>query len=308
MRQAAREIERFDGRETAREAMVELRSSDQTPKILIADDDPSIVRLLADHCARMGFDVDTASNGIQALLKASRTKPDTLVIDVNMPEVDGLSVCAHLLDPDRAPVNVIVITGSRDPDTLERCEGFGAHYARKGPNFWDDLEAALAEIHPRMAGRIRQSGAHALAPAVRRRPRVLLIDDDNDINRFLTSRLEKCGVDVQYASDAQQGFRMACRDEPAVIVTDYFMPNGDAQYLLTRLRTTAATENIPVIVLSGRQLNEVTLQALRREICGHPGAAQILKKSQDTHALFDALKKFCGFERQHPVSRMINLA
>jgi CheY-like chemotaxis protein len=70
------------------------------------------------------------------------------VIDVNMPEVDGLSVCAHLLDPDRAPVDVIVITGSRDPETLERCEGFGAYYARKGPNFWSDLETALAEIDP----------------------------------------------------------------------------------------------------------------------------------------------------------------
>jgi CheY-like chemotaxis protein len=301
MLQSAREVGRFDIREGAR-AMVEFQSGDEAPRMLIADDDPSIVRLLADHCARMGFDVDTASNGIQALLKASRTKPDILVIDVNMPEVDGLSVCAHLLDPDRAPVNVIVITGSRDPDTLERCEGFGAYYARKGPNFWEDLEAALAQIHPRMAGRIRQSGALATATAVRRRPRVLLVDDDNDINRFLTSRLEKCGVEVQYASDAQQGFRMACRDEPAAIVTDYFMPNGDAQYLLTRLRTTAATENIPVIVLSGRKLNEVTLQNLRREICGHPGAAQILRKSQDTHALFEALKQFCGFERKYPPS------
>jgi CheY-like chemotaxis protein len=301
MLQSAREVGRFDIREGAR-AMVEFQSGDEAPRMLIADDDPSIVRLLADHCARMGFDVDTASNGIQALLKASRTKPDILVIDVNMPEVDGLSVCAHLLDPDRAPVNVIVITGSRDPDTLERCEGFGAYYARKGPNFWEDLEAALAQIHPRMAGRIRQSGALATATAVRRRPRVLLVDDDNDINRFLTSRLEKCGVEVQYASDAQQGFRMACRDEPAAIVTDYFMPNGDAQYLLTRLRTTAATENIPVIVLSGRKLNEVTLQNLRREICGHPGAAQILRKSQDTHALFEALKQFCGFEQKYSPS------
>jgi CheY-like chemotaxis protein len=90
---------------------------------------------------------------------------------------------------------------------------------------------------------------------------------------------------------------MACRDEPAVIVTDYFMPNGDAQYLLAKLRTTAATENIPVIVLSGRQLNSVTTQNLRREICGHPGAAQILMKSADTHALFEALRKFCGFEQ-----------
>jgi CheY-like chemotaxis protein len=80
------------------------------------------------------------------------------------------------------------------------------------------------------------------------------------------------------------------------------MPNGDAQYLLTRLRTTAATANIPVIVLSGLRLNEVTEQCLKREICGHPGATQILKKSQDTYELFEALKKFCGFERQSNTS------
>jgi CheY-like chemotaxis protein len=298
MRQSAHEIERLDIQEEAG-TIGEMRSYEETPRMLIADDDPSILRLLADHCARMGFDVDTASNGIQALLKASRGKPDILIIDVNMPQVDGLSVCAHLLDPDKRPTNVIVITGSRDPDTLERCEGFGALYARKGPNFWNDLEAALAEFHPRMAGRIRHLSQRASPPRVRMRPRVLLVDDDDDINQFLSSRLEKCGIDVQYASDAQQGFRIACRDEPAVIVTDYFMPNGDAQYLLTRLRTTAATENIPVIVLSGRKLNDVTEQSLRREICGHPGAAQILRKSQDTYPLFEALKGFCGFERDH---------
>jgi CheY-like chemotaxis protein len=297
MRRSAREIERLDLHDDARE-MAEFQSNDEPPRMLVADDDPSIVRLLADHCVRMGFEVETASNGIQAFLKAGRIKPDILVIDVNMPEVDGLSVCAHLLAPGRAPINVIVITGSTDPDTLERCEGFGAYCSRKGPNFWNDLEAALVEIFPHMAGRIRQSAAHTPAPAVRRRPRVLLIDDDNDVNQFLTSQLEKCGLDVKYASDAQQGFRMACRDEPAVIVTDYFMPNGDAQYLLTRLRITAATANVPVIVLSGRQLNKVTVQSLRREICGHPGATEILRKSQDTHALFETLKNFCGFERQ----------
>jgi CheY-like chemotaxis protein len=305
MLQSALKSERIDVGDDARE-VVHIPLSDVTPRMLIADDDPSIVRLLADHCARLGFDVDTALNGIQALLRAGRFKPDILVIDVNMPEVDGLSVCARLLDSDRAPLNVIVMTGSRDPDTLERCEGFGAYYARKGPNFWTDLEAALAEIHPHMAGNISQSGTHAPAPAVRKRTRLLLVDDDNDINRFLTSRLEKCGLDVQYAPDAQQGFRMACRDEPAVILTDYFMPNGDAQYLLTRLRTTAATENIPVIVYSGRQLNEVTVQNLKRDICGHPGAAQILRKSQDTSALFDTLKKFCGFERD--LSTSVSLA
>ena len=295
MRPSDRDIRPFDGQDDLQET-VETRPNDKAPIMLIADDDPSVVRLLANHCARMGFEVHTATNGIQALFKAGRIKPDVLVIDVNMPEADGLSVCAHLLDPEKRPLDVIVITGSRDPDTPERCGGFGAYYARKGPHFWNEIEAALAEIHPRMAGRIRQCGIHTPSPAVRSHPRVLLIDDDNDINLFLSSRLQKCGIEVIYASDAQKGFRMACRDEPAVIVTDYFMPNGDAPYLLAKLRTTAATENTPVIVLSGRELDEVMVQNLMREICGHPGAAKIQRKSQDTSALFEELKKFCGFE------------
>jgi len=69
--------------------------------MLIADDDPAIVRLLADRCAGVGFVVETAVNGVQALIKAHQHHPDIVVIDVNMPEADGLKVCAHLLDPSR---------------------------------------------------------------------------------------------------------------------------------------------------------------------------------------------------------------
>src|SRR5471032_2419055 len=103
--------------------------------MLIADDDPAIVRLLAERCTRVGFEVETAANGIQALIKANRTHPDILIIDVNMPEADGLAVCARLLDPSRKSLNVVVVTGSRETETVERCEGFGAFYVRKGPEF-----------------------------------------------------------------------------------------------------------------------------------------------------------------------------
>lgn len=270
--------------------------------MLVADDDPSVLRVLADRCVRMGFDVETASNGIQAVLKASRGKPDILLIDVNMPEVDGLSVCTHLLDPIKDALNVIVMSGSRNPDTIERCEGLGARYVRKGSTFWIGLESALAEIFPDMADRIRELPGHSTDCGVREQPRVLLIDDDNDVNGFLHSQLEKRGVELLYASDVLRGFRIACRDEPNVIVTDYFMPNGNAQYLLTRLRTTAATAKIPVIVLTGRQLSEATAQTLKREIYGYPGATLLLNKSEDPRELFVAMEKFCGFEREHTVS------
>jgi CheY-like chemotaxis protein len=270
--------------------------SHKPPTMLIADDDPSIVKLLADRCARVGFDVETATNGIQALIKANRNHPDIMVIDVNMPEADGLTVCARLLDPSRRSLNVVVITGSRETETVERCEGFGAYYVRKGPEFWSSLGVALTELFPSMVDGIMELHQQPTGAEIRERPRVLVIDDDFAIKQFLSSRLRKCGVELLFASDIAQGFRMACRVAPSVIISDYFLPNGGIPYLLSRLRTTPATQNIPVFVLTGRQLDEMTQQSLMREVCGKPGAARIFGKSFDTDALFGALQKLCGFE------------
>jgi len=49
-------------------------------------------------------------------------------------------------------------------------------------------------------------------------------------------------------------------------------------------------------VISGRPLDEITQQTLKRDICGQHGAAHIFKKSFDTAELFAALKQFCAFE------------
>ncbi|MFZ0847030.1 MAG: response regulator [Pseudolabrys sp.] len=265
------------------------------PKMLIADDDPAIVRLLADRCMKMGFKVETAANGMQLLIKARRSQPDIMIVDVNMPEMDGLSVCSRLLDPGSKRVEVVVVTGNSDPETAERCESLGLFYGRKGPDFWKSIETALTEIYPDMAGRIEEQEMQSTGAEIHQRPRVLVIDDDPAIQEFLSSRLAKHGIDTLYATDAVHGFRMACKEHPSVIITDNFMPDGDAQYLLHRLRSAPATESIPVFIISGRDIDEVTQQTLRREIGGHPGAARIFKKSFDTEELFGALKKFCAF-------------
>src|SRR5471032_996542 len=122
--------------------------------MLMADDDQAIVRLLADRCMKMGFKVETAVNGMQLLIKARRSHPDIMIVDVNMPEMDGLSVCSRLLDPGSKPVAVVVVTGSSALETAERCESLGLFYGRKGPEFWKNIEAALTEIYPGMADKI----------------------------------------------------------------------------------------------------------------------------------------------------------
>ncbi len=137
-----------------------------------------------------------------------------------------------------------MVTGRRDTETVERCEGFGAFYAKKGPEFWGSLEAALAELFPEMADDIRKVGSQSASVEMKTRSRVLVVDTDPEYGTFLSSRLAKQGVDMLYAADAQQGLRIASRDRPSVIIAEYSMPNGDARYLLGKLRANSATASI----------------------------------------------------------------
>ena len=275
--------------------MDKFKTNKLAPKMLIADDDPCVLRAVADRCTRMGFDVETAAGGLQALIKASQHQPDVLVIDVHMPEVDGLSVLAYLQEIAKKSLHVLVVTGNPGQEITERCEGFDASCIHKGNDFWSEFEARLAEMYPQNAVAIRQSGQRSAKIEVKQRPRVLLVDDDISVKKFFFRKFEKLGAELLYAADGNRGFWKARREEPTVIVADYCMPNGDAEYLLTRLRSVPETRNIPVIVQSGRRLNDAIKQRLRQEICGQPGAARILQKSRDAGELFETLQRLCGF-------------
>jgi CheY-like chemotaxis protein len=277
--------------------MDKLTSNKVAPKMLIADDDPCVLRAVADRCIRMGFDVETASNGLQALIKASQREPDILVIDVHLPEVNGLSVLTYLLDVAKRSFHVLVVTGHRDQEIVERCNGFDASCIHKGQHFWIELEAILAEMYPQRAVAIKQSAERSTKIDVRKRPRILLVDDDISVKKLFFRRFNNLGVELLYAADGMQGFWMARREEPTAIVADYCMPHGNAEYLLTRLRNVPETRSIPVVVQSGRRLNDSIKQRLRQEICGQPGAARILRKSFDARELFEALQRLCGFTR-----------
>jgi CheY-like chemotaxis protein len=248
----------------------------------------------------MGFEVQTAANGLQALVMAGQRHPDVLIVDINMPELDGLSVSARMLNPSKKPIDVIVITASSYSDTIRRCESLGAIHVRKGLGLWSGIRSALVRIFPEMADRSVEEEKSTFREERREHPRVLVVDADPNVGTFLTSRLRKCGVDTLLANDAVQGYRMACNDAPSVIMLDCPRGNGDAYYLLSRLRSTAATDSIPVFVMSEDRLDEATESDLKRDICGRPGAVRFFRKPLVTEDLFPALQKFCAFVQQYP--------
>ena len=80
-------------------------------RILVVDDEPEAVELLEFNLKKAGFDVITAADGAQALKKARSAQPDLIVLDLMMPEIDGLEVCKILRrDPATARIPIIMLT------------------------------------------------------------------------------------------------------------------------------------------------------------------------------------------------------
>jgi len=116
-------------------------------------------------------------------------------------------------------------------------------------------------------------------------PWVLHIEDDADLSAALKIRLEAHGVAVVRAFDGMEGYRNAFTHAPDVIILDIQMSNGSGDYVLRRLKENPVTENMPVIVLTGKGD-----QALRRKML-NLGADRFLTKPLDFAELLDELKK-----------------
>jgi two-component system OmpR family response regulator len=89
------------------------------PEVLVADDDPHIRQLLVFALEKAGMAVREAADGEAALAEVARARPDLIVLDINMPRMDGLEVCRRLRAQGDLP---ILFLSSRD-DEIDRVLG-----------------------------------------------------------------------------------------------------------------------------------------------------------------------------------------
>lgn len=69
-------------------------------KILIADDEPDIREILEYNLTKAGYKVHKAKNGLEAVTKAKKLKPDLILMDIMMPEIDGVEACSRIREDD----------------------------------------------------------------------------------------------------------------------------------------------------------------------------------------------------------------
>lgn len=115
-------------------------------KILIADDEPDVVSLLHDYFEMNGYLVLTAANGAEAIAAVSKS-PDIILLDINMPEADGLSVCRRIRDSVSCP---ILFLTARIEDS-DKVAGFAA-----GGDDYIIKPFSLEELGARVAAHIRR--------------------------------------------------------------------------------------------------------------------------------------------------------
>ena len=85
-------------------------------KILIVDDEIDILDFLSYNLKKEGFDVFTASNGKEALKIAQKINPDLIILDIMMPEIDGIEVCRRLREKPELHQTIIAFLTARDED------------------------------------------------------------------------------------------------------------------------------------------------------------------------------------------------
>lgn len=85
-------------------------------KILLVDDEPDILEIISFNLEKVGYQVTTASNGLEALKQAKKTLPHLIILDVMMPELDGIETCERLRKEEQFQETIIMFLTARGED------------------------------------------------------------------------------------------------------------------------------------------------------------------------------------------------
>jgi signal transduction histidine kinase/CheY-like chemotaxis protein len=203
--------------------------------VLVVDDDATARELISDQLKAEGFSVVTAAGGLEGLRRAKELRPIAITLDVMMPDLDGWSVLAALRqDAELAEIPVIMVTILDEP---RRAVALGAAGYLSKPIDRERLR--------RLVGRFR-------SPA--RPTRILLVEDDESQRDRVRSWLADQEWVVQEAANGREALARMREQRPDMILLDLMMPEMDGFALVAALQKEPGWRDIPVIVITARDL------------------------------------------------------
>lgn len=138
----------------------DLSSARKAPRVLVVDDDP-IFTAMADASLRQhGFDVRTASDGVEGLELLDAKVFDLLIVDLQMPRIDGLRLIALVRGASRLrDLAIIVASGHEEAGAFREALSLGADAVLKKPVDWRDLPDLVHDVIATRRSRRDEEGA-----------------------------------------------------------------------------------------------------------------------------------------------------
>jgi adenylate cyclase len=225
----------------------------EAPLILVVDDDATVRELVVRHLERAGFSAVVAKGGQEGLRLVRELRPAAVTLDIMMPDLDGWTVLAAIKgDPTLANIPVVLMS---IVDQKNRGYALGAADYLVKPVDRIKLVKTLTGICGATAGH------------------VLLVDDDEVVRRGVRQALEPTGWKVTEAENGQVAVDSLIVALPNVIILDLMMPKMDGFEFLNELRGRPDWQDIPVVVITAKDLTEDERNRL------NGGVERIIQKS-----------------------------
>jgi len=240
------------------------------PLVIVVEDDPVAAELLARQIERVGFRVEVARTGAEAVTMAKERKPVAITLDILLPDMDGWEVLTLLKrDPLTSDIPVIVVSVVDNP-TLGTALGALDYFVK--PVEAKELVSRLATYSfNRTAGGAKTS--------------VLVVDDEVANRELLQMVLEPAGFTAILAGGGLEAIELARSRKPDVVMLDLLMPEVDGFDVLEALSENESTRSIPVIVVTAKHLSADEIDHLNGRV------ATILKRgSTGTKELLGQLR------------------
>ena len=228
--------------------------------VLIVDDDEGVRRLFAGELAPLGIRTLEARDGRSALEIAAAEKPDAILLDVLMPGLDGWETLRRLKErPETRNIPVIILS-------VVENRAFGL-----------SLGAFDYLVKPVEISTLLDSLSRAGVLASR--GHLLIVDDDADVRQLLTQELVSAGYRVQSAAGGTEALDAMERERPSAVLLDLMMKPPDGFEVLCRMREDSALREIPVVIVTAKDLTSKDREVLT-------GAAQhVIQKATDPSRL-----------------------
>ncbi len=204
--------------------------------VLVIDDDPNVRQMLRKDLSDLGYAVAVAANGEDGLKLSLKLRPDAILLDVQMPEMEGWWVLSALKSNSLlCDIPVIMISMEEDK---QRGYALGATDYLTKPVSHDKLVTVLEKYH-------LQDKSQSL---------IMLIEDENLLRRAVAAILEVEGWKVFQAEDGQVALEHLDDKKPDLILLDLNMPVMNGFEFLNCLQEHEKWQSIPVVVLTARHL------------------------------------------------------